>query len=173
MRPPCGPHPRDFPQPRGTPSIRPPFPVPSPLTAPVTPALPCPAGTGSSRSRRADRASCSAHVLEGSGKLRDSCRREADLLRPRPLPALRRSRGTLETSGFSCSSLVVVTFLLMVLLTKWIMHVTALILMDSSPGKTPLHIPCSLAVSESKWTFRSCLTLISYEQYHPLIVSAF
>ena len=41
MRPPCGPHPRDLSQPRGTPSIRPPFPVPSPLTAPVTPAMPC------------------------------------------------------------------------------------------------------------------------------------
>ena len=45
--------------------------------------------------------------------------------------------------------------------SKWIMHVTALILMDSSPDKTPLHIPCSLAVSESKWAFRSCLILIS------------
>ena len=30
--------------------------------------------------------------------------------------------------------------------SKWIMHVTTLILMDSSPDKAPLHIPCSLAV---------------------------
>ena len=44
--------------------------------------------------------------------------------------------------------------------SKWIMHVTTLILMDSSPDKAPLHIPCALAVSESNRAFRSCLILI-------------